>query len=985
MRHFLLCVGLFVAPIWAGEVAFAAPTTAPASSDPSAHYGAERYRVVSEPGEVVAVLNNGMTVIAKRVATPVVAVRGYVRTGGVYEGQWLGGGLSHLLEHLVAGGSSDRRTEAENRTLLQEIGNNSNAYTTDDHTAFFINTTPANLDKAADLLTGWLLGAKITPAEYQREYQVVQRELEMGKGEPGRQFYMLMQSNRYHVSPARVPTIGYQQVIRGLLRDDVYAYYKLAYQPQNMVFSAAGDMDVESMVAAVRKYVDDAPPGREFSHDIAAEPPVLARRTVVATAPKIGQAKLSLAFPTVRLDSPDLYALDLLAACLSDGDSAILVRKLRDDLQLVSGIDAYSATPAYVEGSFVITAELETDKIKPATEAVLAALDEIKKRGIDDQVLSRARAQMKVARVRGTQTAEDIAATLAGDWLTTGDIHFTEHYLQRIDQVTSEAVRAAAARYLDPRRLITTAMLPSESAPAGLPQAVDLLRAAGPAATATTGPAGPSSQTVRTVLDNGTILLTRHIATSPLVAVRMYALGGVSIENADTNGLGNLTMQLLPRGTTTRSAEQIAEFFDSLGAQLETVCGNNTFSWQASCLNDDLPKVLDVFADVVNNPAFDDHELAAMKLRVAAAIETQDADWTNQAFRFFKKAYYGPLGSPYQFSPLGSQANLDSFDAAQIRRWYEKVAQQPRVLAIYGDISTDEAQALAKRFLDGKAKRVGAESTTPGAVDGAVDAATDGAVPRRSANGPSTSPETGSATGPSLDQARPPSSQPSVVVERVEVQQTTQPLAGIVIGYDSRSVVGAPYIAALDVADTMASGYTFPTGYLHETLRGQGLVYVVHGMNLPGRSKELAGSFIVYAGCDPANVDVVVEQILLNIARLQGTEKDRQAGWMERAKQLMVIDEAMGRQTPAEQAEAAALNELYGLGYIYPDHFADRVNKVDSQDVQDVAARRLARCVVTISTPQPQVVKVKTGVRRYDTFPPVDLTPRGVQHDTAGQ
>jgi len=82
-----------------------------------------------------------MTVITKRVASPVMAVRGYIYTGGVYEGKWLGGGLSHLLEHLVAGGSSERRTEAENRNLLQQIGNNSNAYTTYDHTPR-ISSTP---------------------------------------------------------------------------------------------------------------------------------------------------------------------------------------------------------------------------------------------------------------------------------------------------------------------------------------------------------------------------------------------------------------------------------------------------------------------------------------------------------------------------------------------------------------------------------------------------------------------------------------------------------------------------------------------------------------------------------------------------------------------------------------------------------------------------------------------------------------------------
>src|SRR3989440_290405 len=188
--------------------------TKPASSNTD--YGAERYRIVSQPDEIVSVLYNGATVITRHVDSPACAVRAYTYTGGVYEGKWLGGGLSHLLEHLVAGGSNARRTERQNLDLLQEIGNNFNAYTTDDHTSFYVDTTGAHMEQAVDLVTGWMLGASITPEEYRREYQIVQRELEMDKGDPDRVFPELVSANRYRVSPARVPTIGYQEVIQGL-------------------------------------------------------------------------------------------------------------------------------------------------------------------------------------------------------------------------------------------------------------------------------------------------------------------------------------------------------------------------------------------------------------------------------------------------------------------------------------------------------------------------------------------------------------------------------------------------------------------------------------------------------------------------------------------------------------------------------------------------------------------------------------------------
>src|SRR5262245_40392754 len=246
---------------------------------------AEAYQVVKPPDQIIEVLENGRTVIARRVQSPVVAVRAYAKTGGVYEGKWLGGGLSHLLEHLVAGGTNERRTEEQNRNLLQKIGNNSNAYTTYDHTCFYVNTTTEHLDEAVDLVAGWMLGATITPEEYAREYEVVKRELEMNKGEPDDVFYKLTMSNRYRVSPARVPVIGYQEVIQGLSRDDVYGYYKLAYVPNNLVFAVAGDVEARKMVEIVRKNVAEAKTGRVFLHDIPPEPPVLTPRRVVAMFP----------------------------------------------------------------------------------------------------------------------------------------------------------------------------------------------------------------------------------------------------------------------------------------------------------------------------------------------------------------------------------------------------------------------------------------------------------------------------------------------------------------------------------------------------------------------------------------------------------------------------------------------------------------------------------------------------------------------------
>ena len=373
-------------------------TSPPQRNSPS--LGQVHYQQANQRGEVVCVLQNGMTVICKRISSPVLAVRVRVGTGGIYEGRWLGGGLSHLLEHLVAGGSSEPPHRRKNKELLQKIGNNSNAFTTENHTDFFIDTTPDHLDESVDLLSGWVLGALITPNEYRREYQVVQRELEMGKGEPDRQFWYLSQMNRYRVSPAQYPVIGYQEVIQGLSRDDVYNYYKMAYVPQNMIFSIAGDLDPQVMLAAVQKYVGDAKPGRIFEHNISTEPAITAPRSVMATFPKLGQAQLGLSYPSVHMNDADMYPLDLLATMLGDGDSSVFVEELRDKQQLVSSVGAEDDTPSYDRGSFGVMMQLDPTKIPAATAAVKQIIEQIKTKGVTAEQLDRAKTQVRVAHAR---------------------------------------------------------------------------------------------------------------------------------------------------------------------------------------------------------------------------------------------------------------------------------------------------------------------------------------------------------------------------------------------------------------------------------------------------------------------------------------------------------------------------------------------------------------------------------------------------------
>ncbi len=159
--------------------------------------------------------------------------------------------------------------------------------------------------------------------------------------------------------------------------------------------------------------------------------------------------------------------------------------------------------------------------------------------------LAAAKIQMRAARVKRLQTSEDTAASLAEDFINTGNPHFSDRYVEKVAEVGNDHIKVIAKKFFDRNKLLTSALLPTEFVgAAGLPKAEDLLRHAGPATQAVAEKAAPVATVKKTVLDDGTVLLVKRISTSPLVSMQMYALGGLTKEDAKTNGVGNLTMQM---------------------------------------------------------------------------------------------------------------------------------------------------------------------------------------------------------------------------------------------------------------------------------------------------------------------------------------------------------------------------------------------------------------------------------------------------------
>ncbi|MBS3733815.1 MAG: insulinase family protein [Phycisphaerae bacterium] len=880
-----------------GALLGCAPSAAPTASVTPTDAPQIAEHVAADEATVVT-LSNGLTVIVREKRTaPVVCVKAYVRAGGLYEREWLGAGVSHLLEHLVAddaehhsqsgGGPQKPRDDVSNR--VTDIGGQANAYTSLDHTCYYISAASARTDNCIDLVADWLARPQFTRADFEREHGVVQRELEKGKDEPNRQAWYAHMANAFAGHPAAVPVIGYAEPLAALTWDDVRTYHERMYVPQNTVFTVVGDVNTDHVIAETRRAFAGWHRGRAVTHDLPAVAPITGTRRVVRHQADLTEAICRISFRTIPLQHDDLYALDVLSYVLGAGRSSRLHRQIFRKQKLVTSISTSSWTPAWGAGVFTVDYRSAPGKADAAEQAVLAEIRRIVHEGVMQEELARAKRQKIADHVHAQQTAEQLADALARDYMTTGDVAFSAHYTERIQAVTAQQVQAMARQYLDAPDMAVTRLLP-EGADADSTDVGETAAAQGGAEVST--------------LPSGLRVILRPTDVG-LVSMCYVTAGGVLAEDEDTNGLGTLMTALSTRGTKHHTADEIDAFFDRAGGGISGNCGNNTFYWQAECLADSFDEAIEIFAEVVTQPTFPPEELEILRPRALAAVKRTEEHWFAHLQKRFRKRFFA--GSPYRLLPAG-RANVVSKAGVEqlITHHREHVAFRPHesVLAIYGQF---DAERLKERL--------------PALFEVHGD-------PRKTLSTPS-------------DVPAPP--------RETFVYETNKAQAGVIVAAPGMSVENVEDRIPLTVLDTIISGYHLPSGWLHEELRGKQLVYVVHAYNWAGLTP---GAFVVYAGCQPAEAPRVADIIRKNLRR--AADYTPTQAEIDRAVNVILTAEALSNQAMSDLAMGAALDELYGLGWDFRRRQRTLYHAVTPADVRRVARTYLSGGFTTVvTTPHP--------------------------------
>jgi zinc protease len=851
-------------------------------------------------GVTLARLTNGLTVLVQENhSAPVATVRSYLHnTGSAFEGEDLGAGLSHVLEHLVAGGTTKKRTETQIREIVDSLGGQTNAYTSDSVTCFYIDCPSSGVSVAIELIADNMQNSVIPEAEYKREMGVVQRELEMGESDRTRVLYNSMKQLLYTEHPVRHPTIGYLSVVQQISREQVIAFYKNRYVPQNMTFVVAGDVKTDDVLDTVLAMFKTFQRTTERYDVLPEEPEQASPRSsrIEMEGPTVHYA---VAWPTVMLQHPDLYALDVLSFILSNGDSSRLVKKLRVEKPLAISVTTMSNTPGFVRGWFQATAEADPKNIEEVKTIIFAEIERLKTELVSDTELAKAKRQKAADHVFHQQTVENQAEMLSESYRSTGDPLFDAQYVSQIQKVTAQQIQEVARRYFIPEHLNTLSIEPVGS---GAKQAEEAEEEA-------------ETPIVRKVLSNGLVVLLKRQTALPMVTIQAYARAGALADTAESSGLAALTTEMLDQGTKRASAEQIANYFDTVGGTLQLSSQMNTSYLQCAVLKDDAPTSLDYVYQILFEPTFPGDEFAKVQQLKLGRIASRKANPQAEIMDF--KAKQLPSSNPYSRTAAGDYATVERLTAADCRKFHKTwFVPNNMVLSVFGDI--DPAVVLKQ-------------------IEG-----TFGKLPKSD----------------KLAHASFPEQQSLLSADKVaHLKNQKKNTAMVLMSFPTISVKDEHTRATLDVLDAILTGGGSAGGRLHEELRGEQLVYYVFGIQMSGFAP---GYFAFLAQTRPEKIPEVVGRIRENLDRIKkdGIPADE----FEKAKAKLIVAHAMRNTTPVERAFQASVDELYGLGYDYESKYPDRIGKVTIDDVV-AAVKKYFNHGLTVTTSPEDAPELSQGTK----------------------
>ncbi len=814
---------------------------------------------------------NGLTaLVSSQHAFPLVSIQFWVQTGSIHEGAHLGAGLSHLVEHMVFKGTQELSGRELNERV-PALGGQWNAYTSTDRTVYYIDGPSEHWREFLHLLAQLVFYPSFPENEFACECDTIRREMAMYDDDPQDCAYRALMTTLFKAHPRRLPVIGGRSAFDALTRQDVLAYHRERYVPGNVFVSIAGDVAAEEVFAALEAEVASLP--------AAAAPPVPAvPREQRQWGPRLHRCEfaqptssLMLAWRTPNALHPDAAALTLLSSILGDGRSAWLYKTFHDEQGLAHDVTVSLIPEREGEGAFVIEADVERDKRDELRDAILAhvaALPQLSEQEWES-ALARALRQLRRQRLQTLSTVQGVASTQGLAWFLSRNLDCMQEWHAALSRVTPQQLVGLVQRYLTPDRLTEVSVDPQGSNP---PEQED----------ATTAPLGAACLHE---FPNGLRLVTRVDRRVPMVHTTLAMGAGCPSESAEKAGLNSLLAECLLKGSTTRSAAEVADALESLGGSISSGAGNNTLSLSARCLAEDWSAMLELLADVSLHPSFPPEAVETEKQAMISDILEAEEDPVSLTFRHLRRLSYGDKS--YGHVSGGTEPTVRALTRSDLVSQHARLAcARNMVLSVAGDIEPEAVVArIGELFSCLPEGCPVSREATPAHAAGEEYLASDKAQ---------------------------------------AVLAVSMP--GLCVGDD-----------ALILQLIFEEWCRDMTGPIFTEIREKrGLAYYAAASSLLGVD---AGSLYFYLGTAPESLAEARRVLEEEIARLAREGMPPEA--LERARATALASRTFARQSCRKLCAAAAMDTLLGLGPDHDERMSERLRQVTVQEVNELMGKLL--------------------------------------------
>ncbi|MEM6399000.1 MAG: pitrilysin family protein [Cyanobacteria bacterium P01_D01_bin.116] len=401
----------------------------------------------------------------------------------------------------------------------------------------------------------------------------------------------------------------------------------------------------------------------------------------------------------------------------------------------------------------------------------------------------------------------------------------------------------------------------------------------------------------RTELKNGIVLLVTENAAADVIATRIFIRAGSCYENSEKAGLANLLGAVLTKGCDGLSSLEIAERVESVGASLSADTATDYFVLSLKTVTADFTPMLELATRILRSPTFPEAEVEMEKRIARQDIRLQKEQPFSVAFEQLRQVMYE--NHPYASSGMGDETTISNLNREDLVKFYQTYFRPDNiVISIAGRISEEDAeQQIDKLFGDWQIP-------------------VDTQLPTMNVSFPQTKPQ-----------------------QVITPQATQQSI--IMLGYLGASVHSSDYAALKLLSTYLGNGLS--SRLFIELREKLGLAYDVSAFY---PTRQFSSSFVVYMGTAPENTVIALEGLRREVDLLSGSKLEENA--LQAAKNKILGQYALGKQTNGQIAQIYGWYEIIGLGIAFDQKFQEDIAALTSLDTITAACQYLKEPFVSV-------------------------------------